>query len=364
MSGKAENEYEPDVVTPPGETLQETLDALGMSKVELAGRIGMTQKTVGDIIKHGKPITPATAMKLEKVFRIPASFWNNRERRFRESLARQKERKRLEASVDWLKTIPVREMIKCGLIEKHKDTVEQLHEVLRYFGVASPEQWKAIWTSPDAAYRRSKVFISKPGPNSVWLRWGELQAQQIQCDPFNKKSFRKTLEKIRTLTRTGAEQFQEDAAPMCGKAGVALVFTPPIKGAPVTGATRWLSPSKALIQLSMRGKWEDILWFTFFHEAGHILLHGKRDIFIEGNGNEGHREEQANRFAQDFLIPPADYRDLVDGRTVSQRFIKSFAARLDISPAVVVGRLQHDGHLKNYAMNNLRRRFDFANGKR
>ena len=31
--------------------------------------------------------------------------------------------------------------------------------------------------------------------------------------------------------------------------------------------------------LAERGKSDDLLWFTFFHEAGHILLHGKRDVF-------------------------------------------------------------------------------------
>lgn len=47
------------------------------------------------------------------------------------------------------------------------------------------------------------------------------------------------------------------------------------------GATRWISPSKAVIQLSLRYKWEDIFWFTFFHEAGHVVLHQKKQVFVE-----------------------------------------------------------------------------------
>jgi hypothetical protein len=34
-----------------------------------------------------------------------------------------------------------------------------------------------------------------------------------------------------------------------------------------------LSPGKALIQLSLRYKTNDHLWFSLFHEAGHVLLH-------------------------------------------------------------------------------------------
>ncbi|MBW1769074.1 MAG: helix-turn-helix domain-containing protein, partial [Deltaproteobacteria bacterium] len=71
MTERLENEYIPDYVTPPGETLQEILDTIGMSKAELADRIGKTPKTIGEIIKHGAPITPATAMELEKALGTP-----------------------------------------------------------------------------------------------------------------------------------------------------------------------------------------------------------------------------------------------------------------------------------------------------
>lgn len=362
MTDRLTNEYRPDVVTPPGETLQETIEALGMTKAELAARIGKTPKTVGEIIKHGAPVTPSTAMELEKVLGIPSSFWNNRERRYRESLARQEERKRLEKRVGWLKSFPVREMVKAGWIKAHKDKAEQLKELLRYFGVASPEQWKKIWFSPGAAYRKSKVFAGKPEASSVWLRKGELQAQEIKTKPFDKEAFRSLLQDIRALTQTAPEQFQEQAVNLCAEVGVAVVFTPPIKGAPVYGATRWLTPEKALIQLSLRGKFEDLLWFTFFHEAGHILLHGKKEIFIEEKDSKDEREQKADRFARDLLIPPAAFRRFIDsGQYRNPGDIKTFAAQLGVSPAIVVGRLQHEELLPfSSRMNNLRRRFDFV----
>ena len=361
MTERLSNEYKPDVVTPPGETLQEVIETLGMTKAELADRIGKTPKTVGEIIKHGAPITPSTAMELEKVLGVPCSFWNNRERRFRESLARQEERKRLDKRVGWLKSFPVGEMVKAGWIKRYKDKVEQLKELLRYFGVASPEQWKKIWLSPEMAYRESKAFAGKPEASSVWLRKGELQAQQINTIPFNKDAFRSLLQDIRVLTQTAPERFQEEVVNLCAEVGVAVVFTPSIKGAPVYGATRWLTPEKALIQLSLRDKFEDLLWFTFFHEAGHILLHGKKEIFIEEKDSQDEREQKADRFARDLLIPPAAYRRFINsGRYRDPGAVKAFAAQLGISPAIVVGRLQYERLLPHSRMNNLRRRFDFA----
>lgn len=366
MSERIENQYIPDYVTAPGETLQEILDTIGMTKAELADRIGKTPKTIGEIIKHGAPITPATAIELEKVLGTPASFWNNRERRYRESMARQEERKRLEKETVWLEGLPTREMIKAGWIKKGKDKIEQVDEVLRFFGVTSSKQWKILWFSSTAAFRKSRVFAGQPEACSVWLRKGELQAQEIVCEPFNKERFRLALEDIRSLTRKETEHFETKTVKMCSDSGVAVVFIPPIKGAPVYGATRWLTPEKALIQLSLRGRYEDLLWFTFFHEAGHILLHGKKDVFIEDddNKNESEKEEQANRFAANFLIPSASWQRFIStGNYQRAAAVKEFATRLEISPAIVVGRLQHEGYTPYSHLNGLRRRFVIEPGK-
>jgi len=366
MIEQIENQYMPDYVTAPGETLQEILDTIGMTKAELADRLGKTPKTIGAIIKHGAPITPATAMELEKVLGTPASFWNNRERRYRESVARQQERKRIGKETVWLEKLPTREMIKSGWIKKGKDKIEQIDEALRFFGVASSKQWKTLWLSSAAAFRKSKAFTSQPEACSVWLRKGELQAQKIVCEPFNKEKFRLALEGIRSLTRKEPEHFETKTVQMCADSGVAVVFIPPIKGAPVYGATRWLTPEKALIQLSLRGRYEDLLWFTFFHEAGHILLHGKKDIFIEEDDikSEGEKEEQANRFAKNFLVPSASWQRFTSaGNYRRTTTVKEFAALLEISPAIVVGRLQYEGYIHYSHLNGLRRKFVIEPGK-
>jgi len=89
-TGSCVNEYEPDTVTPPGDTLGETLDAVGMTIPELAERIGEPENTVERIVKNGGPITPNIATKLEEALGTPARFWNNRERHYRESLVKQR----------------------------------------------------------------------------------------------------------------------------------------------------------------------------------------------------------------------------------------------------------------------------------
>lgn len=81
-------EFNPDYAVPPGETLLETIRALELTPKELALRMGRPVKTINEIIKGVAAITPETSLKLEKVTRVPASFWNNAEANYRERLAR------------------------------------------------------------------------------------------------------------------------------------------------------------------------------------------------------------------------------------------------------------------------------------
>ena len=160
------------------------------------------------------------------------------------------------------------------------------------------------------------------------------------------KNFKPALEDIRFLTRKEPEHFQSKTVQICSEVGVAVVFIRPIKGAPVYGATRWLNPEKALSQLSLRGKYEDLLWFTFSHAAGHILLHGKKEAFIEDNHDQTEKEDEADQFAANFLIQRNAWQKfLLSENFQSTTAVKAFAAQLEISPAIVVGRLQHGGAL-------------------
>ncbi|MBW4568941.1 MAG: HigA family addiction module antidote protein [Tolypothrix carrinoi HA7290-LM1] len=365
MNHEIQNQYTPDYVSPPGETLQEILEEREMSQTELAERTGRPKKTINEIINGKAAITPETALQLERVLGIPATFWNNRERQYQEALARKEEEERLRLQVTWLDDIPVKAMIKSGWIQCYQDKVEQLREVLNFFAVASPEQWQGIWRSSHVYFRKSQAFESDFGDVAAWLRRGEIEAAKIPCAIYNANKFREVLQHIRTLSMELPEIFQPEVVRLCAEAGVAVVFVPQLPKTRTSGATHWLNPDKALIQISLRYKTNDHLWFAFFHEAGHILLHGKRDFFLEGKGvasvEDRDKEQEANKFAEDILIPPAELkRFLASGKQQSKAGILEFAAQISIAPGIVVGRLQHDGVLQNSHCNDLKQRFEWA----
>jgi HTH-type transcriptional regulator / antitoxin HigA len=353
--------HEPDFAVPPGETLAELLEATSMSQADLARRMGRPTKTVNEIVQGRAAITPVTALQLEHVLGLPASFWNARESNYREALARLNERGALEKQVDWVRRFPVREMTKWGWIAAAETKLRQLRELLRFFGIASPGEWQTLWGQPQAVFRRSPAFRSEPEAVSAWLRQGERLAQGIECAPFNREAFLDMLSKARTLTTSTPDVFCRDLPAAAAACGAAVVFVPELAKAPISGATRWLSPSKALIQLSLRYKTDDHLWFTFFHEAGHIVKHGKNDAFIEDSGQRDETKEgEANVFAASVLIPTAAYQAFVRGRKFfSKADIRSFAASVGVSPGIVVGRLQHEGRLPRSHCNDLKVHFQW-----
>lgn len=349
------NQYIPDVVSAPGETLEEVLEMRGMSQAELADRTGRPKKTINEIIRGKAAITAETALQLEKVLGIPAAFWIAREQNYRESLARQQELEGFHRESDWLDNIPYKAMVKKGWITDYKDKALQLEAVLRFFGVASPTSWNNLWGTSAPAFRQSPTLASEPGAMAAWLRKGEIEAAKYQTEEFDANLFRQVLAHIRSLTRDLPRNFTEIVRKECASAGVCVVIVSEIQGTRVWGATRWLTPTRPLIQLSLRYKRDDHLWFTFFHEAGHILLHGRKDVFLENEDKESDQKElEADAFAREFLIPETRYRVFRRLGSYSCASAQRFAHELGIAPGIVVGRLQHDRLMEPHQCTDLK----------
>jgi addiction module HigA family antidote len=346
------NQYLPDGVSSPGETLSETLEELEISQAQLAERMGRPKKTINEIIKGKTAITPETALQLEKVLGVPASFWNNRERLYREAIARQNEKTALAGYVDWAKKFPIKELVKRAWLPPCPTPTSAADALLRFFAIAKPEQLPQVCQV--ARFRKSEN--SKTEPLLAWLRQGKIEGQKVRCEPFNKTAFEELLSRARSWTRLSPNAFQPLLVNECAKTGVAVVFVPELKGSGAFGATVWLSPNKAMIQLSLRYKTNDHLWFTFFHEAEHILRHGHTRNFIESKGMENTAEEsEANKFAALRLIPVKElHRFLNNGKAISATTVTTFADSIGIAPGIVVGRLQHDGKLSYKNLNHLK----------
>jgi addiction module HigA family antidote len=348
----------------PGATLKDLLEERGMSQKQLAERTGLTPKAINEIVKGKVAITSDTALKLERALGTAAEFWLAREQHYQEWRARVRAQEQQSASAAWLRTVPVRTLIKLGVVRELKNKADQVGEVFRFFGVASQDAWHDVYAAPQAAFRRSSRFESNVAATAAWLRIGEIQAESIRVDDFSADRFREVLKEAVGLTRQPFAQSADRLRVACASAGVAVVYVAEVKGCRASGVTRWLSPGKALIQLSDRYKAEDHLWFTFFHESGHILLHGKKQVFLEGGGSGTDEEQEADRFARDQLIPQAAYSKLLTraGPGYSAELVRAFADEVGVAPGIVVGRLQHDRLLPYESLRQLKVTLAFPGG--
>ena len=201
-----------------------------------------------------------------------------------------------------------------------------------------------------------------------WMRAGEILAERIETKPFKKSIFKKNLANIRKLTLESPGNFEPEMKKLCAESGVALVFLPEFDKTHLSGVTRWTSQEKALILMSLRYKTNDHFWFTFFHEAAHILLHGKKQTFIDvtKNNDPDEQEEEANRFARNILIPDIEYNKFKRKGVFNTAAIVQFANKMEIHPGIVVGCLQHDGKIGYSFHNQLKNKFELkinANGR-
>lgn len=359
MTTNVDNQAFSDLAIPPGETLAEELEARGMSQKELAVRLGRPAQVINEIIKGKKAITPETALELEKVLGIKANFWIHLETTYRMTLARTRDREELTGEEGWLSEFPVREMEKRGWIPTEKTKTDKLRRLLEFLGVANPGAYKEMVVG----YRMTEAAASKVslGALAVWLRRGELQARNMEVPPYSAAKFADALFEIRGMTRQSAEEFTERLIAVCLDAGVVVVAVPELPKSGANGATRWLTDEKPLIQLSLRSKWQDVFWFSFFHEAGHILLHKTTQSFIEGvDGVDSGLENEANEFAAEFLIPRDEWDPYVEAGFITPNSVRAFADRIGVGTGIVVGRLQKEGQLGWNAMTDLKDRFEWG----
>ena len=143
---------------PPGDTILDILEEKNWTQSEFAKRVGYTTKHVSQLVRGKAAVTEDTALRLERVLGGSAEFWLSREVRYREAVARAKEKKRLEGETEWLKELPLGQMIKFGWVKKYSEKTEQVSECLKYFGVASVSAWRPKYASPSqlAAFKSSK----------------------------------------------------------------------------------------------------------------------------------------------------------------------------------------------------------------
>lgn len=341
------NQYKPDSVSHPGDSLAELLAELNMGPKEFAVRTGKPEKTIIAILKGSSSITADMAVLFESVLHIPASYWLNRQKAFDEMNARARMKVQVAESIQWAKQFPISDMIKLGWLPNVKSIEEKTIALLQYFRISNCDAWTDYYEKQILKndFRISLSTTKEPQAISAWLRQGEILSDLIIAPAFNAKSFETVLQDVKILMSLGKNDFFTELCQIVLAAGVKVVYTPFLPKAPISGSTRWINDNP-VIQLSARNKRYDIFWFTFFHEAGHIMLHGKKDIFleeIEYDDIDKIKELEADNFAGEWLLSTKQEEEILEQYSIDEEDIVRFSKKFMTHPSVIVGRLQRKG---------------------
>lgn len=347
--------FRPNWASAPGDTISDVLRERGLSVTAFAELIGLTREDAIELLEGRTAITLAIARRLERALGGSVEFWMSRDFQYREDTDRLHD--------EFLAELPVEEMVSFGWLQAPGDVSQRVTTLLRFFDVLSVGALRHKYSvlQEMVAFRTSPAFDSRPAAVAAWLRQGEIEADAIACGPWDAERFRESFASIRALTRKkDPKHFLPELVKRCAESGVAVVVVRAPSGCRASGATRFLSRDKALLMLSFRYLTDDQFWFTFFHEAGHLLLHGNEGFFLEGATRPSTKEEtEANEFAARTLIPPEAQEALMalplDGRQVIR-----FAVRLGVSPGIVVGQLQHLKKITHRQLNSLKRRYTWG----
>lgn len=352
--------FETDWAVPPGGTIAAILSARSLSRERFATAIGESVETVQRLLLGLESVDEDLANRLSVFLGSSQAFWLSREAQYRSDVDRKRQREGASSLGIWVKQFPVREMASLGWIPNFHSPTEAARECLRFFGVPDPASWQSRFagSAAVAAFRMSPSLRANPGAVTAWLRWAEMVASRTPCAHWNPELFLEKLQSARRLTwQKDPASFLPTLRKLCAEAGVAVVIARTPRGCPASGATRFLSPTQAMMVLSFRYRSDDQFWFTFFHEAGHLILHGLDALFLEDESEStSDAETEANDFAEKMLIPSEKAEGLAIVE-LNKEAIMRFARKVGIAPGLVVGQLQHIKRIAPSQFNWLKRRY-------
>ncbi|MEA3521699.1 MAG: HigA family addiction module antitoxin [Campylobacterota bacterium] len=356
------NIYQSDLAIHAGEFLEETIEELGMSQAELANRLGRPTQTINEIIKGKKSITPTTALELEDVLGVPSHVWIGLESEYQIVIARQEELRQMEEETKLVPNFPYLDLVKLDFVRATRKAVEKVDELKRFFNVAKLVQIQQV-RAYQPAFRVSNHGDVSHEAIATWIQASRIKAKKIETKQFDKRMLKEKLESLKSLMNLDhINESINELQKILNSCGVALVLLPHFKKTKIHGATFWLDNDKAVIAMTLRGGFSDIFWFSFFHEVGHILLHPKREVFLEDGYSDTKlqkQEDEADKFANEILINQKEYEKFISKNDFSKSGVLIFSKYLEVKPSVVVGRLMHDKYIEfnNYQLSSLRDRY-------
>jgi HTH-type transcriptional regulator/antitoxin HigA len=354
----SDTDFVPRWASPPGDTIRDALDEQRLDPRSLAAALDFAGEEFDAFLAGEIPLTIRRAERLSSTIGGSIEFWMTRDGQYRE------DRSRVAADA-WAQRMPIKDMTMFGWIATEADDwVGQIDACLRFFDVATPEVWEADHEAlvKRTRFRSSRAFDTDEFAVAAWLRQFEVELSKVPCRVWDRDAFAELLPQLLPLTRErDPRRFLPALQARCAGVGVAVGVVRAPRGCPVSGAARQLTNGQPSIALSGRYLADDHLWFTFFHEAAHLLLHRTDALYVDvldrDSAPTSPDEAAADEFAGTLLVP-TEYEDRLVRAKRSPFELRSIANEIGVSLGIVIGHLQHRGALGyDTRLNRLKNRY-------
>lgn len=349
----------------PGYYVAEIVEDMGITQDEFAARLGTTGKTLSQLINGQCNLSMDLAKKLSAMLGTSPDLWLNLQTAYEQKLIEMERERELPAQ------LAVLEMTDYGYFEKAADLPhtklpgEKVANLCRLLSISSLERLR----QPDLIANFRTGINAAEEKNIVnaqaWLLFALECAKGISTLPYNAEAFKAALPEIRSMTVQDPIVFLPRLKGLLAGCGVAFVLLPHLKNSGVNGVVKWVSPDRAVLAVNDRRTYSDTFWFSLFHELRHIMQHKTKTVFMSMDSEMQQRineklEDDADSFAQDYLIPPREYAAFAPSAYTTDEQICAFAERIGIHPGIVAGRMQHDTILPHYRCASLKQKFKVA----
>lgn len=343
-----------ELIVPAGEHIQDWLDQHNMSVAELALRTDISRSILYKIIKGENPITSETAAKLQSVTNVSAEFWLNLESIYQLEKSQLEAQKQAEASAleikAFIKDQPVAQLVQRGILPKgfrKLSPFEQQDLLFRFYHVSNKTAYLDTNGDYMMAARTVKGTTSNSSALKAWIQLVINTARDVHStleQAYSEQAFRAILPDLVHLTAEmdkglSPKDFLLMLQAKCREVGVIVEYIEKLEGVRnLCGVALWLGKDRPVIALTLHGQDLDKIFFTFLHEAGHIVNDQHDMVFV--TDKEAAREIQADNFAADNSIPPALNEEILETGGSLDGLI-AIAERIGVMRDLVIGRYQH-----------------------
>lgn len=329
----------------PGVYIRESLATMEMTAREFSARTGISERTLSAIINGNGDITFDVAYKLSLYFDNSINYWTNLQNQYNIYLHEDKINAEIEEEWNLIKNIK-KYLIDNNYISIDDNKINIVYKCRKLAGVNS----LLLLTKKDSFVCLKETHSKKENDcffQNFWISLALKEAREKKTIEYKKKELINSINEIRKMTVQEPNVFYPRLKEIFNNCGISFILLPYLPKSNIYGVTKWFSKDNVMIAISNRGG-ADLFWFTLFHEISHVLMEHRREALINMEGNE---DLEADKMAQEMLIPMDKWENFVATKHYTQATISSFANQVGVHPCIVLGRLHKENEIP-YSMFN------------